>query len=44
LEQLRALEHGDAIEIAVAESIPPSGVDTLEDLEAAVAYAAQHQL
>jgi 3-deoxy-manno-octulosonate cytidylyltransferase (CMP-KDO synthetase) len=39
LEQLRALENGDPIEIAIAEKAPPPGVDTQEDLEAAIVFA-----
>ncbi|MCW5589970.1 MAG: 3-deoxy-manno-octulosonate cytidylyltransferase [Legionellales bacterium] len=33
LEQLRVLWHGGKIKIALAEEIPPRGVDTAEDLE-----------
>lgn len=33
LEQLRALWQGEKIHVAVAEEIPPPGVDTEEDLE-----------
>ncbi len=33
LEQLRALAHGHAIAVLRAESAPPAGVDTPEDLE-----------
>jgi len=33
LEQLRALWHGHRIAVVVAESAPPPGVDTPEDLE-----------
>ncbi|WMS88041.1 3-deoxy-manno-octulosonate cytidylyltransferase [Pleionea litopenaei] len=35
LEQLRVLDNGYAIEIAVAEETPPGGIDTPEDLVAA---------
>lgn len=33
LEQLRALHHGHAIQVALAAEPNPAGVDTLEDLE-----------
>ncbi|MCG6657837.1 3-deoxy-manno-octulosonate cytidylyltransferase [Halomonas campisalis] len=33
LEQLRALHHGHAIQVALASEPNPAGVDTLEDLE-----------
>lgn len=33
LEQLRVLWHGDAIAVVEAETVPPAGVDTPEDLE-----------
>ena len=33
LEQLRAMEHGVKIHVAVARKIPPAGVDTAHDLE-----------
>lgn len=33
LEQLRVLWHGERIHVADAIKVPPSGVDTLEDLE-----------
>jgi 3-deoxy-manno-octulosonate cytidylyltransferase (CMP-KDO synthetase) len=33
LEQLRALEHGMHIQLAVLPTVPPAGVDTPEDLE-----------
>ncbi len=39
LEQLRALENGYAIQIDVAKEVPPAGVDTQKDLDAANAYA-----
>ena len=32
LEQLRALEHGHAIAVAIAPEPFPAGVDTVEDL------------
>ncbi|BBI73798.1 hypothetical protein HAALTHF_32880n [Vreelandella aquamarina] len=32
LEQLRALQHGYAIQVALASAINPAGVDTEEDL------------
>ncbi|MBI3776478.1 MAG: 3-deoxy-manno-octulosonate cytidylyltransferase [Gammaproteobacteria bacterium] len=35
LEQLRALWNGQRIHVAVAEQVPPPGVDTPEDLELA---------
>ncbi|SIS76107.1 3-deoxy-manno-octulosonate cytidylyltransferase [Neptunomonas antarctica] len=33
LEQLRAMWNGARIHVAVADELPPAGVDTLEDLE-----------
>lgn len=33
LEQLRAMEHGVKIHVAMAREIPPAGVDTAHDLE-----------
>jgi len=33
LEQLRALWNGSKIHVALADEIPPGGVDTEEDLE-----------
>lgn len=33
LEQLRALEYGDAIAVHITDHAPPAGIDTLEDLE-----------
>ncbi|WP_409422569.1 3-deoxy-manno-octulosonate cytidylyltransferase [Pseudaeromonas sp. ZJS20] len=33
LEQLRVLWHGERIHVALAEAVPPVGVDTPEDLE-----------
>ena len=33
LEQLRAMEHGVKIHVAVAREMPPGGVDTAHDLE-----------
>ncbi|ADZ92589.1 3-deoxy-manno-octulosonate cytidylyltransferase [Marinomonas mediterranea] len=33
LEQLRFLHHDVNIQVAIAESLPPHGVDTIEDLE-----------
>ncbi|NDA15317.1 MAG: 3-deoxy-manno-octulosonate cytidylyltransferase [Gammaproteobacteria bacterium] len=36
LEQLRALSRGDRIVVADAKAIPSPGVDTLQDLEAAI--------
>ncbi|TDO96204.1 3-deoxy-manno-octulosonate cytidylyltransferase [Marinomonas balearica] len=33
LEQLRFLHHDVSIQVAIAESLPPHGVDTIEDLE-----------
>lgn len=41
LEQLRALANGDPIEIALADKVPPAGVDTPEDLQVAINYAKQ---
>lgn len=38
LEQLRVLDHGRRIQVAVASEIPPAGVDTQEDLEKVIAY------
>ena len=38
LEQLRALENGDAIIVCDAKHVPGTGVDTLEDLEAVVQH------
>ncbi|RRD65543.1 3-deoxy-manno-octulosonate cytidylyltransferase [Comamonadaceae bacterium OH2310_COT-174] len=40
LEQLRALWHGHAIAVHLAEQAPPPGVDTPEDLERARRHAA----
>ncbi|MDP1870988.1 MAG: 3-deoxy-manno-octulosonate cytidylyltransferase [Gallionella sp.] len=36
LEQLRALYHGYKIGVVIADSAPPAGVDTAEDLQAAI--------
>lgn len=33
LEQLRAMQHGALIHVAVADELPPAGVDTQADLE-----------
>jgi 3-deoxy-manno-octulosonate cytidylyltransferase (CMP-KDO synthetase) len=41
LEQLRALWNGARIHVALADEIPPGGVDTPEDLERVRAYFAQ---
>lgn len=41
LEQLRALYHGHAIQVALAEVTPPGGVDTQEDLERVRAWFAE---
>lgn len=38
LEQLRILDHGEKIAVAVVEEKPPKGIDTEEDLLAARAY------
>jgi 3-deoxy-manno-octulosonate cytidylyltransferase (CMP-KDO synthetase) len=40
LEQLRALWNGERIHVALADEIPPGGVDTEEDLERVRAYFA----
>ncbi len=40
LEQLRALEHGHAIRVAIATSAFPPGIDTPEDLTRAEAFLA----
>jgi len=43
LEQLRALWHGARIHVAIANELPPAGVDTPADLERAAEYLrAQH--
>ena len=42
LEQLRVLSHGEKIRVAVAEVVPPAGIDTQEDLEKVVAYLGEH--
>ncbi|GLQ31617.1 3-deoxy-manno-octulosonate cytidylyltransferase [Litoribrevibacter albus] len=41
LEQLRALWNGAKIHVALADEIPPGGVDTEEDLERVRAYFAK---
>ncbi len=33
LEQLRAMEHGVKIHVALAQQVPPAGVDTADDLD-----------
>ncbi len=41
LEQLRILDHGDNIAVAIVTEKPPKGIDTEEDLQAARAYFSQ---
>ncbi len=41
LEQLRILDHGDNIAVAIVNKNPPKGIDTEEDLQAARAYFAK---
>ena len=43
LEQLRALSKGHIIHVEQASKIPPSGVDTPDDLELARQYAADNE-
>lgn len=44
LEQLRALYHGYKIGVTIATAVPPNGVDTADDLQAArVLFAQQTQ-
>ena len=43
LEQLRALWNGSKIHVALADEIPPGGVDTEEDLERVRAYFSAKQ-
>lgn len=38
LEQLRVIENGHVINIAVLDELPPPGVDTPEDLQKAIEY------
>lgn len=40
LEQLRVLDHGEKIAVAIVDEKPPKGIDTLEDLTAAKAFLA----
>lgn len=40
LEQLRILDHGDKIAVAIVEDKPPKGIDTEEDLQQAREYFA----
>ncbi|MCD8548499.1 MAG: 3-deoxy-manno-octulosonate cytidylyltransferase [Aeromonadaceae bacterium] len=40
LEQLRVLWHGERIHVALAEAVPPAGVDTPEDLARVCALVA----
>ncbi|WP_158773043.1 3-deoxy-manno-octulosonate cytidylyltransferase [Cobetia sp. L2A1] len=42
LEQLRALHHGHAIQVAIACTAHPAGVDTQEDLERVREWLASH--
>nr|WP_300308761.1 3-deoxy-manno-octulosonate cytidylyltransferase [Halomonas sp.] len=42
LEQLRALYYGHEIQVALAETAPPAGVDTMEDLERVRRHFAQN--
>ncbi len=42
LEQLRVLDHGEKIHVAVAKEIPPAGIDTPDDLEKVIAYVKTH--
>jgi 3-deoxy-manno-octulosonate cytidylyltransferase (CMP-KDO synthetase) len=41
LEQLRALTHGFRIKLGIADSAPPRGVDTADDLRSVAALLAQ---
>ena len=42
LEQLRVLGHGERILVAVADTVPPPGIDTQEDLDRVIAYLREH--
>lgn len=44
LEQLRALDNGFKIAVAHTDSMPPSGIDTAEDLEKANAWIREYNL
>jgi len=43
LEQLRALEHGHAIQVAITPAPFPPGIDTEEDLVRAIRYLGENQ-
>ncbi|MGY0398562.1 MAG: 3-deoxy-manno-octulosonate cytidylyltransferase [Ostreibacterium sp.] len=43
LEQLRVLDHGDSIAVAIVEEKPPKGIDTEEDLQEARSYFLSHR-
>lgn len=38
LEQLRVLDQGEKIHVAIAKEVPPAGIDTPEDLEKVIAF------
>lgn len=42
LEQLRVLDYGENIHVAIAKVTPPAGIDTPEDLEKVIAYVTEY--